>query len=163
MTNVSWNDAKQYVGWLSKLTGKMYRLLSEAEWEYAARARTTITGESLRFSFGDDEDKLKDYAWYRENSGSRTQEVGKKQSNAFGLHDMYGNVWEWVEDCWHENYNDAPSNGSAWMGGECHRRVLRGSSWFNTPGNVRSAVRDGASSGSRNFVVGFRIARTLRQ
>lgn len=91
--NVSWDDAKQYVGWLSGQTGKSYRLLSEAEWEYAARANSQTA-----YSFGDDATRLSEYAWYSENSGSKTHPVGEKQANQFGLHDMHGNVWEWVAD-----------------------------------------------------------------
>jgi hypothetical protein len=97
--NVSWDDAKKYVDWLSKRTGKTYRLLTEAEWEYAARA-----GSTTRYSFGDDDAALGEYAWFGWNSETRTHVVGGKKANPFGLHDMYGNVWEWVEDCYSDNY-----------------------------------------------------------
>lgn len=160
--NVSWHDAKQYVSWLSKLTGKPYRLLTEAEWEYSARAQTTITGESSLFSFGDDVSKLGEYAWYAANSDRKTQEVGKKLPNAFWLHDMHGNVWEWVEDCYAEDYNGAPANGSARAGGDCEVRVLRGGSFYSDPVDLRSAERSGSNTDIRNFNIGFRVARTLQ-
>ena len=107
--NVSWDDAKQYVAWLSRMTGKEYRLLTEAEWEYAARA-----GSQTRFSFGDDESRLDRQVWLAGNSDNRTQPVGKKAANAFGLYDMHGNVFEWVEDAWHDDYEGAPTDGSLW-------------------------------------------------
>src|SRR5262249_14598581 len=108
--NVTWDDAERYAAWLSGMTGKAYRLLSEAEWEYAARA-----GSETQFSFGDDDSRLGDYAWYFANSERKSQPVGGKAANAFGLHDMHGNVFEWVEDHWHESYEGAPSDGSAWL------------------------------------------------
>ncbi|MBM3540084.1 MAG: formylglycine-generating enzyme family protein, partial [Alphaproteobacteria bacterium] len=118
--NVSWTDAKAYVEWLGRKAGKSYRLLSEAEWEYAARAGTTTA-----WSCGSSESCLAAAGWHYGNSGGRTQAVGTKSANAFGLHDMHGNVWEWVEDCWHDSYAGAPSDGSAWTtGGDCGRRVL---------------------------------------
>ena len=104
--NVSWDDIRLYLIWLSKITGNTYRLLSEAEWEYAARA-----GSQSIYSFGDDEKELGRYAWFEENSGEKTHPVGEKLPNAFGLHDMHGNVWEWMQDCWNENYNEAPTDG----------------------------------------------------
>jgi formylglycine-generating enzyme required for sulfatase activity len=159
--NVSWDDIQQYVAWLSKRTGKSYRLLSEAEWEYAARAGTTT-----------------DYPWGDEignghancvGCGSQwdnkqTAPVGSFAANAFGLYDMHGNVWEWVEDCWHLDYSEAPADGSAWVtGGNCEGRVMRGGSWGDSPkgGPLRSAFRGWFSSGTRNVVIGFRLARTL--
>lgn len=154
--NVSWDDAKQYVAWLSRKSGNSYRLLTEAEWEYAARARGTA-----RWTFGDDEGRLGDFAWYGANSGSRTQPVGGKSANAFGLHDMHGNVWEWVEDCLGE-YSDAPSDGSAQTKSCTDRpRVRRGGGWTNTWPGLRSASRGWDSSGFRDNVLGFRVGRTL--
>jgi formylglycine-generating enzyme required for sulfatase activity len=154
--NITWDDARNYVGWLSMITGKSYRLLSEAEWEYAARA-----GSSSRFTFGDDDSKLEQYAWYVENSSASTQEVGQKQSNAFGLHDMHGNVSEWVEDCYISNYDKAPTDGSARTNGDCPLRVVRGGSWgFNSP-LLRSAWRVYYAPGGRGNTLGFRVARTL--
>jgi formylglycine-generating enzyme required for sulfatase activity len=155
--NLTWDDAKQYVAWLSRTTGKQYRLLSESEWEYAARA-----GSQTRFSFGDDEAQLERYAWYHGNSDRKTQPVAEKAANPFGLHDMHGNVFEWVEDPWHANYEGAPSDGSAWLeDGAPGRRVVRGGSWYYDPPNLRSASRSGPPSDLRDGNVGFRVARAL--
>jgi formylglycine-generating enzyme required for sulfatase activity len=101
--NINWSEVKKYVKWLSGVTGQQYRLLTEAEWEYVARA-----GRTGPYSFGDDASTLGEYAWYSENSAGQTHPVGEKKPNAFGLYDMAGNVWQWVEDCYHDNYNEAP-------------------------------------------------------
>ncbi|MFM9939434.1 MAG: SUMF1/EgtB/PvdO family nonheme iron enzyme [Hyphomicrobiaceae bacterium] len=154
--NVSWDDAQSYLKWLSKLTGQTYRLLSEAEWEYAARARTDTA-----FSFGDDEDQLGDYAWYAKNANSRSHPVGRKKANAFGLHDMHGNVWEWVEDCYEKTYHGAPLDGSARQADGCSSRVLRGGSWYFNPQLLRSANRNSGQPVDRDYLIGFRLARTL--
>lgn len=106
--HVSWNDAQEFIRRLNAKTGKEYRLPSEAEWEYAARA-----GSQSAWSFGDDKGQLGNHAWYIDNSGNETHPVGQLQANKFGLFDMHGNVWEWVQDCWHFNYRGAPSDGSA--------------------------------------------------
>ena len=156
--NVSWDDAKEYVTWLSSQTGQQYRLLTEAEWEYAARA-----GSTTKYGWGNDIGRN------RANCDSDlcgdgfeyTAPAGSFAANAFGLHDMHGNVWEWVEDCWNDSYAGAPSNGSAWLRGDCERRVLRGGSWNFLPGNLRSAFRDWLTTGDRLDDVGFRVARTL--
>jgi formylglycine-generating enzyme required for sulfatase activity len=149
--NVSWDDVtKEYLPWLSRKAGKAYRLLTEAEWEYAARA-----GATTRYAFGDA--ITKGQALY---GRSRTAEVGSFPPNAFGLHDMHGNVSEWVQDCWNATYNGAPADGSAWTDGDCSRRVLRGGSWFVIAQALRSANRLKAASGSRDSW-GFRVARTL--
>jgi formylglycine-generating enzyme required for sulfatase activity len=156
--NVSWDDAQQYVSWLSALTGQPYRLLSEAEWEYVARAGTTTA-----YSFGDDPAMLGDYGWYSGNSGSQAHPVGEKKPNAFGLYDMHGNVWQWVEDCYHEDYKGAPENGSAWkQDADCSSRVVRGGSWGSNPEILRSASRFGNPSFGRYFTLGFRVGRTLK-
>jgi formylglycine-generating enzyme required for sulfatase activity len=156
--NVSWDDSKLYVAWLSRTTGKKYRLLTEAEWEYAARA-----GGNGRYFFGDDEAELRQYAWYKENSGGKTQTVGQKKANAFGLYDMHGNVWQWVEDKFHSNYEGAPTDGSAWVegGDEDASRVLRGGSRDSYPRYVRAAERERFTVGDRSSILGFRVARTL--
>jgi formylglycine-generating enzyme required for sulfatase activity len=154
--SVTWDDAKRYVTWLSRMTGKPYRLLSEAEWEYAARA-----GAATRYSFGDDQSMLGEYAWYNGNSGSRAHPVGKKKPNAFGLYDMHGNVSEWVRDCPHDNYNGAPIDGSAWTSDECNERVVRDGSWYDDPSDLRSTVREGDTTANRTDNIGFRVARTL--
>ena len=155
---VSWNDAKAYVKWLSGRTGKAYRLLSESEWEYAARA-----GTSTRYSWGDGIGKNRANCT---GCGSRwdsrsTAPVGSFAANGFGLHDMHGNVREWVEDCWNKRYNGAPRDGSAWLSGDCGNRVLRGGSWYFRPRYLRAAVRYGDEAGYRDADLGFRIARTL--
>jgi formylglycine-generating enzyme required for sulfatase activity len=154
--NVTWEDAQGYVAWLSRMTGKHYRLLTEAEWEYAARA-----GSATAFSFGDDESKVGQFAWYAGNSNGLTQEVGKKLPNAFGLYDMYGNAWEWVEDCWHNNYRGAPTDGSAWTTGDCSHRVVRGGSGNNVALLLRSANRGNSTVGYRVDLLGCRVARSL--
>jgi formylglycine-generating enzyme required for sulfatase activity len=153
--NVTWADAKQYVAWLARLTGKPYRLFSEAEWEYAARA-----GSTALYSFGDDPVGLVEHGWFATNSNSRTQPVGQKRPNAFGLHDMYGNVWEWVEDVWHPSYDGAPSDGRAWSDGD-DAHVVRGGSWNYGPDSLRSASRNGFGPLSRGYLVGIRVARSL--
>jgi formylglycine-generating enzyme required for sulfatase activity len=156
---VSWDDAKTYVAWLSRLTGKDYRLLSEAEWEYSARA-----GNQGRWSFGDDVEQLPDYVWFRENSEGKTQPVAKKKPNAFGLYDMHGNVFQWVEDPWHKYYDLAPSDGSVWsQGGDDNAsyRVVRGGSWNHIPQDLRSACRTAYFTVFRSMILGFRVGRTL--
>jgi formylglycine-generating enzyme required for sulfatase activity len=155
--NVGWNDAVQYVDWLARMTGKPYRLLSEAEWEYAARAGTTT-----RFSFGDDDSELGRYAWYFKNSDRKSQPVGTKAANGFGLHDMHGNLYEWVADPWHENYEHAPSEGSVWRDDAVpNRHVVRSGSWFFDAKNLRSASRVGPPSNLQDGNVGLRVARDL--
>jgi formylglycine-generating enzyme required for sulfatase activity len=154
--NISWDDAQEYVKWLSRLTGQRYRLLTEAEWEYAARA-----GSAGPYSFEGDASVLGEYAWYSENSGSKTHPVGGKRPNTFGLYDMYGNVWEWVEDCYHDRYNGAPTDGAVWTEGDCSRRVVRGGSWGNAPHSLRSAYRSRSAAGGQASGLGFRVGRTL--
>ena len=151
--NVSWNDIQLYLRWLSKVTGKTYRLLSEAEWEYAARA-----GSQTDYSFGDNEKELGRYAWFRDNSGGKPHPVGEKLPNAFGLHDMHGNAHEWTEDCWNESYSNAPTDGSAWTAGNCSMWVSRGGSYYLKSGALRSAER--FTFPFRGISGGFRVART---
>ena len=152
---VSWDDAQAFVRKLSEKTGKNYRLPSEAEWEYAARA-----GSQTNFYFGDSENELGRYAWFGSNSGNTTHPVGEKLPNAFGLYDMLGNVWEWTADCWNRNYNGAPNDGGAWASGDCGRRVLRGGAWGSDPQSLRSAYRNNNYPTFRNSNSGFRLART---
>ncbi len=163
LVNVDWYDAQAYVAWLSRVTGKTYRLLSEAEYEYAARAGTTTS-----YPWGDDI-KLGGQAMaVCDGCGSKwdsrqTAPVGSFQPNKFGLYDMAGNVWEWTEDCQHNNYRGAPADGSAWLaanGGDCTHRVVRGGSFALPPNFLRSAYRV-ANSPVRVNYVGFRVARTL--
>ena len=141
---MSWIDAHAYVEWLSRKTGKPYRLLSEAEWEYVARAGTTTafhTGATIS----------KAQARYGEGglfSSGGTVPVGTFAPNAFGVYDVHGNVWEWVEDCWHYSYAGAPADGRAWESGSCNGRMLRGGSWGDgIPGDLRSANRSWDSPG----------------
>ena len=152
---VYWDDAQAFVKKLSEKTGKQYRLPSEAEWEYAARA-----GSQTAYSFGDDARELGRYAWFGENAGQTTHPVGEKQPNAWGLHDMSGNVWEWAEDCWNANYNGAPTDGRAWTTGDCSQRVLRGGSWLFIPQFLRAALRYWGTAAGRGGYVGFHVART---
>jgi formylglycine-generating enzyme required for sulfatase activity len=156
--NVSWNDAQAYLRWLSKKTGDAYRLPSEAEWEYAARA-----GSSTRYPWGDDVGKGNANCY---DCGSRwdvAAPVGSFAPNRFGLHDMAGNVWEWVEDCLNESYTGAPGLGQpAWTSGDCRMRMLRGGSWRSyAESDLRSASRDTTDPDYFLFDFGFRVARTL--
>jgi formylglycine-generating enzyme required for sulfatase activity len=154
---VSWDDIQQYIQKLNASSGQQYRLPSEAEWEYAARA-----GSNGKWSFGNDDAQLGQYAWYGSNSGSKTHAAGGKLPNAFGLHDMHGNVWEWVQDYYHDSYSGAPSDGSAWVaGGDQGRRVFRGGGWLIDPAILRSAIRGRYTPDGRNNDIGFRLARTL--
>jgi formylglycine-generating enzyme required for sulfatase activity len=153
--NVSWNDAKAYVAWLAAQTGQRYRLLSEAEWEYACRAGTTT-----RFWWGDEITPAN--ANYGRNVG-KTSEVGGYPANPFGLYDVHGNVWEWVEDRWHESYDGAPDDGSAWIAGDNFYRVPRGGSWDSVPEILRSAIRGRYFFDIRYAFIGFRVARRLSQ
>jgi formylglycine-generating enzyme required for sulfatase activity len=155
---VTWGDAQQYVAWFSQMTGRPYRLLTEAEWEYAARAGTTTA-----YYWGDQIGKANANC---NGCGSQwdnreTSPVGSFKPNAFGLYDMAGNVLQWVEDCYHGNYDDAPADGSAWTSGDCSRRVLRGGSWYDVPGDLRAANRNWDTAGSRSGSGGFRVGRTL--
>ena len=154
--NVSWDDARQYTAWLTRKTGKNYRLPTEAEWEYAARAGTTTA-----YYWGNSDTNSCQYANVNGcSSHPGTFPVGERRPNAFGLHDMLGNVWEWTEDCWNGNYARAPSDGSARASGECGLRVLRGGAWDFNPLHARSALRGSNSIGHRNHFDGFRVAQT---
>ena len=166
--NVDWRDVTSYVDWLTRKTGKTYRLLSEAEWEYAARAGTTGPfhfGSSISTDQANYNGTLS-YASYgsalKGVHRKKTTAVGSFPANAFGLHDMHGNVSERVSDCHHETYHGAPSNGDAWTtGGDCDRRVVRGGSWSMVSDNLRSAARSPFKAGSRYNHIGFRVAQTL--
>ena len=167
--NVSWEDAVAYASWLSERTGKSYRLPTEAEWEYAARAGTTTafsTGDCIHTDQANYHGDF-DYADCpaTEVFRSKTVEVGSLDSpNPWGLHDLHGNVWEWVQDCWHKTYDDAPEDGFAWeedSGGVCAERVVRGGAWFLGPVFLRSADRDRGTAESRLNYVGFRLAQDV--
>ena len=161
---INWNTAKAYAAWLSDRTGHEYRLPSEAEWEYAARAGTrspfhygsTITSDQANFNgttrYGDGGKGV-----YRKKS----LPVGSFPANAFGVHDVHGNVWEWVEDCWNDSYRGAPKDGSPWLSGNCGRRVMRGGAWSSQPGNLRSANRTRYVLEYRNYNFGIRVVRSL--
>lgn len=174
---ISWFDVQGFIRTLNDIEGtNKYCLPSEAEWEYSARA-DAIT----RYSFGDDESRLNEYAWYVENSGSRapkkgdffgydkndweelkwkgkTHPVGEKKPNPWGLYDIHGNVWEWVKDKWHDDYQDAPVDGSEWEGNDFFR-IVRGGSWSSFGGYCRSAVRMGVFPTIRSDGIGFRLLR----
>ena len=152
--SVSWNDVQGFLKKLNQQTGLHFRLPSEAEWEYACRS----AGKDEKFCGGDDESKV---AWYGDNSNEKTHPVAQKQANGLGLYDMSGNVWEWTQDCWHDSYDGAPSDGQSWGRGACPQRVLRGGSWIGVAGGLSSTGRLGSSpaKGSRN--IGFRVAQDL--
>ncbi len=162
--DLAWEDARAYTEWLSEETGAAYRLPSEAEWEYACRA-----GTKTPFHFGQTIDTSQanydgNYAYGSSSPGEfreRTVEVGTFPENAFGLHEMHGNVWEWVEDFWNESYTVAPTNGLAWITGDSTLRILRGGTFFLEPRSLRSAYRGRTAPGIRGRSYGFRVARTL--
>ena len=161
---VIWNDAKSYVRWLIGKTGKPYRLLSESEWEYAARAGTRTPFHTGRTISTDQANYNGNYTYGSGRKGvyrKKTVPVGSFDANGFGLHDMRGNVWEWVEDCWNDSYAGAPSDGRAWKERCGSYRVSRGGSWYNDPRYLRSANRNRVDTGNRNNDIGFRVARTL--
>ncbi len=157
--NVSWDEAENYVAWFSEMTGKPYRLLTEAEWEYAARAGTTTV-----YYWGDD---IRDGDAYCNGCGSkfdltRTSPVGSFKPNAFGLYDMEGNVWQWVQDCFHSDYKGAPTDGSAWIDEDCNGpHVTRGGAFNRAPRPIRTAVRVRRAGANKIGNIGFRVARTL--
>jgi formylglycine-generating enzyme required for sulfatase activity len=163
--NVSWHDAKKYADWLSRQMGRRFRLPTESEWEYAARSE----GKEDIWAGTSDEQQLKNYAVYGANPQRRTAPVGQEEGrkpNALGLYDMSGNVWEWVEDCQHGNYDEAPTDGTAWLEGggrDCGEPVLRGGSWFYYPGYLRASSRTWTYAGSGNNGIGFRLAQDLAQ
>ena len=156
--SVSWNDAQEFLNelnaaWANSRSPAQFRLPSEAEWEYAARA-----GTQTAYSFGDDPNQLGEYAWFVDNSGNNTHPVGQLKPNAFGLYDMHGNVWEWVADTYHENYNDAPTDGSVWEDlGDRKAKVLRGGSWDYFPYFCRSADRGRGDPDVRGYSIGARV------
>jgi formylglycine-generating enzyme required for sulfatase activity len=168
--NVSWDDTIQYTAWLSKKTGKTYRLLSEAEWEYAARGVTKAADQSMPFSTGQTINyRQANYdANFTYGTGGqpglyrqRTVDVGSLPRNAFGLHEMHGNVWEWVQDCYKPSYEGAPDDGSAVTASDCSLHILRGGAWNYYPKLLRSAYRYATAPGVRLNNTGFRVARAL--
>lgn len=167
--NVSWNDAKAYVEWLSRKTGAPYRLPSEAEWEYAARGCLSAGCASLPFWFGKQiTPERANYDWRFSYDGSpkaqalrRTVAVTTSEANPFGLHHMHGNVREWVEDCWNQSLAGVPANGAPRLTGDCQTRVVRGGAWSDEPKDVRSAKRSWETVGERRAQIGFRVARSF--
>lgn len=152
--NVSWDDAQAYVAWLSKHTGQPYRLLTEAEWEYVARA-----GGQTPYAGG--QAPAPDQANFQASGLGKTQPVGAYPANAFGVHDMAGNVWEWVRDCYATSYALAPVDGAPNLGGDCVRRMLRGGAWNVPAPFLRSAARARNKASLRDTDFGFRVARDL--
>lgn len=152
VVQVSWNDAQGFIQWMNQTQGGGWRLPTEAEWEYACRA-----GEQHKYCGSDN---FSEVAWHGGNSGGGQRDVGTKRANAWGLHDMSGNAWEWTLDCLNESYQGAPTNGSAWTSGNCERRVLRGGSWDDSANYSRAANRSSGGPGSRYYFSGFRLAKT---
>ena len=172
VTCIDWNGASAYAEWLSQETGEPYRLLSEAEWEYAARAGSeqafpfgADANEACGFMNGADEDAPPDVssglALKCSDGAAYTSRAGSYAANGFGLYDMHGNVWEWTRDVWHTSYNGAPQTGRAWDSGQSSERVIRGGSWFTYDFWLRSASRKGFDPADRRYDVGFRVARDL--
>ena len=162
---VSWWDAESYVQWLTRKTGRNYRLLSESEWEYVAKA-----GTRYRRYWADGGGEPCDYANASDRSGTcsdgnrYTAPVGSYKPNEFGLYDVLGNVWEWTADCWHESYEGAPADGRAWEeehAGDCTQRVVRGGSWLNPVRYLDATLRNQVGNSYRDSTVGFRVAREL--
>jgi len=146
VVGVSWEDAGQYARWAG------LQLPGEAQWEYACRA-----GTRTRYHSGDTEKDLDRVGWYDENSGKKLHPVGEKAPNGFGLYDMHGNVWEWVEDDWHDSYKGAPDDGSAWVENpRGSARVIRGGCWLDSAWRCRAACRIGVEPGIRDSLLGFR-------
>ena len=166
--NVSWNDAKAYVEWLSRKTGASYRLLSESEWEYVARGCKSDCA-STAFWFGNAiTPERANYDWRYAYEGSpkaqalrRTVEADSGEINPFGLTNVHGNVREWVEDCWNPTLTGIPTDGAARRSGDCSSRVFRGGSWADEPKDIRSAARNWDLAGDRRAEIGFRVARSF--
>jgi formylglycine-generating enzyme required for sulfatase activity len=155
--NISWFDARQYLGWISKKTGHTYRLPTEAEWEYAARA-----GTRTAYSWGEEPGKTNaNCRTCAPHISHKTYPVGKYEPNPWGLYDVHGNVWEWVEDCWHKSHAGAPADGSARSDGKCRYRVTRSGSWYYVSTNVRSGYRAKFIARAYSYGIGLRPLREL--
>jgi formylglycine-generating enzyme required for sulfatase activity len=153
---VSWDDAYNYTKWLSEETGKKYRLPSEAEWEYAASG-----GQKSPFWWGFNEEQARAHCFTCDSQFDprKPAKIGSFKPNQFGLYDTAGNVAEWVYDCWHENYKDAPADGAVWEGGDCTHRVARGGSYISPQQSIRTAKRDKFKSDSGYDHIGLRVVR----
>jgi formylglycine-generating enzyme required for sulfatase activity len=162
VTQVSWLEAQQYITWLSGKTKKAYRFLSEAEWEYVARASSqgAYSSDSTTWAEADVDKKLSLHAWFASNSGNKLMPVGKKNPNVWGLYDIQGNVMEWTFDCWNENYKNAEIDGSIVKEGDCDRRVARGGSWNLPAASLRVSKRVALPYEFKAPNLGFRVART---
>ena len=169
VTHVTWHEAKAYTDWLSGRTGMDYRLPSESEWEYVARANTTTlfhTGQSITSEQANYDGR---YDWRRSSVltsdiyRGRTLEVGSFEANAFGLHEIHGNAGEWTLDCYNSHYNGAPEDGRAWDTGNCASRVVRGGSWQEKLPDIRSARRHANMLDKRSSRIGFRVMRTFEK
>lgn len=162
---VSWDDAQEYVDWLSAKTGHDYRLPSESEWEYATRAGTTSrfnTGDCITTDQANFDGRTPAEGCPTGTYRGQTMPVGSFEPNAFGLYDTHGNVWEWLEDCWNDNYEGAPLDGSAWRSGDCSQAIVRGGSFGSFGGEwVRSAFRLGQPRSDFYINFGVRVARSL--
>ena len=153
---VTWLEVQSFIDKLNRAENtSRYRLPSEAEWEYAARA-----GSSTPWFFGDDAAVLERFAWVNKSGDIGTRPVGRGVPNPWGLYDMYGNVWEWVQDCWHDNYAGAPPEAAVWSGGDCSLRMLRGGGWNSPPAFARSAVRGSYAPYLNDNANGFRLVRS---
>jgi formylglycine-generating enzyme required for sulfatase activity len=171
---VNWDDAQAYLAWLNAKTGHVYRLPTEAEWEFAARAGTVTArywgesaGNQCLYANGNDQTGKKPIQRWEgaqcSDGYAYTSPVGSFRPNAYGLYDMQGNVEQWIQDCWHTNYDGAPTDGSAWQPGGCNVRVRRGSSWYSDPPFLRSAARAAFDASSRMSQLGFRVVREVHE
>ncbi len=155
--NITWWDAKKYLAWLSDTTGQLYRLPTEAEWEYAARA-----GTETEYWWGDEIGKKTANCRNCDIKVSHeTHPVDSFKPNPWGLYNVHGNVWEWTEDCWNKTYDGAPQNGSAWLEGDCRQRVMRSGSWYYFSKNLRSSWRAKNHAKVKSYGIGFRVVREL--
>jgi formylglycine-generating enzyme required for sulfatase activity len=159
--NISWHEAQDFCKKLSRRTGRIYRLPSESEWEYACRA-TSRNATKTAFSFGNSSQQLADYGWFKDNARAQSQPVGQKLPNGWGLHDMHGGVWEWCEDVWHDHLREMPADGSPRLtGDDLGRRTRRGGSWSNEAPLCRSASREWHGASDRYNDIGFRVALSV--